>query len=90
MKPVRVIILAVAVVSAGLAGFLALKLTSGRAPMTSAEPVIEREPTVNVLVASKSLPVGSRLDGDAIHWMSWPKDGVVDGLITGVGKEKGR
>jgi pilus assembly protein CpaB len=29
MKPVRVIILAVAVVSAGLAGFLALKLTSG-------------------------------------------------------------
>ncbi|MCV9962299.1 Flp pilus assembly protein CpaB [Pararhizobium sp. BT-229] len=82
MKPVRVIILAVAVVSAGLAGFLALKLTSGRAVVGSTEPVIEREPTINVLVASKSLPVGSRLDADAVHWLSWPKDGVVDGLIT--------
>ncbi|WP_428427070.1 Flp pilus assembly protein CpaB [Pararhizobium sp.] len=82
MKPVRVIILAVAVASAGLAGFLALKLTSGRTVTSTAEPVIEREPTVNVLVASKSLPVGSRLDPDAVHWISWPKDGVVEGLIT--------
>ncbi|KQY13230.1 Flp pilus assembly protein CpaB [Rhizobium sp. Root482] len=81
MKPVRVIILAVAVVSAGLAGFLALKLTSGKGG-SSAEPVVERAPVVNVLVASKSLPVGSRLNADSIHWVSWPKDGIVDGLIT--------
>ncbi|WP_275787785.1 Flp pilus assembly protein CpaB [Pararhizobium gei] len=81
MKPVRVIILAVAVVSAGLAGFLALKLAGGR-PMSLAEPVVEREPTINVLVASKSLPVGSRLGADDLHWVSWPKDGVVEGFIT--------
>ncbi|MEI2301204.1 Flp pilus assembly protein CpaB [Ensifer sp. MJa1] len=81
MKPVRIIILAVAVLSAAAAGLLAMKLT--RAPaMQSAEPLIERAPTINVLVASKSLPVGSRLGGDSIHWMAWPKDGVVDGLIT--------
>lgn len=81
MKPVRVIILAVAVVSAGLAGFLALNLTSGNTG-SSAEPVVERAPVVNVLVASKSLPVGSRLNADSMHWVSWPKDGIVDGLIT--------
>ena len=82
MKPVRVIILAVAVASAGLAGLLALKLTSGKTVISTAEPVIEREPTVNVLVASKGLPVGSRLSPDSVHWLSWPKDGVVEGLIT--------
>ncbi|NVD37241.1 Flp pilus assembly protein CpaB [Ensifer sp. HO-A22] len=81
MKPVRIIILTVAVASAAMAGLLAMKLTRGPAQLT-AEPVIERAPTVNVLVASKSLPVGSRLGGDAVHWMAWPKDGVVDGLIT--------
>lgn len=81
MKPVRIIILAVAVGSAVLAGLLAMNLAQGPAPLV-AEPVIERAPTVNVLVASKSLPVGSRLGGDAVHWMAWPKDGIVDGLIT--------
>ena len=81
MKPVRIIILAVAVLSAAMAGLLAMKLTRAPAPQM-AEPVIERAPTVNVLVASKSLPVGSRLGGDSIQWMAWPKDGVVDGLIT--------
>ncbi|MBK5565657.1 Flp pilus assembly protein CpaB [Ensifer sp. 2YAB10] len=81
MKPVRIIILAVAVLSAAMAGLLAMKLTRAPAQLT-AEPVVERAPTVNVLVASKSLPVGSRLGGDSIHWMAWPKDGVVDGLIT--------
>ncbi|KQV44310.1 MULTISPECIES: Flp pilus assembly protein CpaB [unclassified Rhizobium] len=82
MKPVRVIILAVAVLSAGLAGFLALKLTGGRNVVTQGEPVVEREPTVNVLVASKSLAIGSRLDGDSIRWASWPEGSLVDGLIT--------
>ncbi|KQW63333.1 MULTISPECIES: Flp pilus assembly protein CpaB [unclassified Ensifer] len=81
MKPVRIIILAVAVASAAMAGLLAMKLTRGPSPQM-AEPLIERAPTVNVLVASKSLPVGSRLGGDAVHWMAWPKDGVVEGLIT--------
>ncbi|MDK1383845.1 Flp pilus assembly protein CpaB [Sinorhizobium sp. 8-89] len=81
MKPVRIIILAVAVTSAAMAGLLAMKLTRGPAPQM-AEPLIEQAPTVNVLVASKSLPVGSRLAADSIHWMAWPKDGIVDGLIT--------
>ena len=82
MKPVRVIILAVAVVSAGLAGFLALKLTGGKQVIQMSEPVIEQAPSINVLVASKSLPVGSRINADSIRWMAWPKDGVVEGLIT--------
>ncbi|AWI59484.1 Flp pilus assembly protein CpaB [Sinorhizobium fredii] len=81
MKPVRIIILAVAVGSAAMAGLLAMKLTRAPAQRT-AEPLVEQAPSINVLVASKSLPVGSRLGGDSIHWMAWPKDGVADGMIT--------
>jgi pilus assembly protein CpaB len=81
MKPVRILILAVAVGSAAIAGLLAMKLTRAPAP-SMAEPVIEQAPTVNVLVASKSLPVGSRLGADAIHWTAWPKDSVAEGMIT--------
>ncbi|OHV80576.1 Flp pilus assembly protein CpaB [Ensifer sp. LCM 4579] len=81
MKPVRIIILAVAVGSAAMAGLLAMKLTRGRAPQIAA-PVIEREPTINVLVASKSLPVGARLGAESIHWMAWPKDNIAEGMIT--------
>ncbi|MEY9167773.1 pilus assembly protein CpaB [Sinorhizobium fredii] len=81
MKPVRIIILAVAVGSAAMAGLLAMKLT--RAPaQRMAEPLVEQAPSINVLVASKSLPVGSRLGAASIHWMAWPKDGVADGMIT--------
>lgn len=81
MKPARIFILAVAVVSAGLAGLLAMSIT-GPTVVEMAEPVIEHEPTVNVLVMAKSLPVGARLSADAIRWMAWPKAGIVDGFIT--------
>ncbi|MCA1490052.1 Flp pilus assembly protein CpaB [Sinorhizobium alkalisoli] len=81
MKPVRIIILAVAVGSAAMAGLLVMKLTRGRAPQIAA-PVIEREPTINVLVASKSLPVGARLGAESIRWMAWPKDNIAEGMIT--------
>lgn len=82
MKPVRIIILSVAVLSAGLAGVLALNLTRGQSVTDVSEPVVEQMPTINVLVASKNLPVGSRLNGESIRWMAWPKEGVAAGAIT--------
>jgi pilus assembly protein CpaB len=81
MKPTRIIILAVAVVAAGLAGLLAMKISGRKAP-DIVETVIQKEPTVKVLVSAESLPVGSRLNEKAMEWMSWPKDGIVEGFIT--------
>jgi pilus assembly protein CpaB len=84
MRPARFIVLAVAVVAAGLAGVLALNLTS-RQPVVitqTAEPVIERVEVDDVLVAASSLPIGSRLSEDALAWQEWPKNAVVDGFIT--------
>ena len=50
--------------------------------VTQVQSVVEKEPTVNVLVSSANLPVGARIDDKAVHWMPWPQDGVVQGFIT--------
>ncbi|MDE1997264.1 MAG: Flp pilus assembly protein CpaB [Rhizobiaceae bacterium] len=83
MKPARLMILAVAVVAAGLAGLLAMRLAGTRnvVPQQVAA-VVEKEATVNVLVADSNLPVGARLNQKSIHWMAWPQGGVVKGFIT--------
>ncbi|MBA1348763.1 MULTISPECIES: Flp pilus assembly protein CpaB [Rhizobium] len=82
MKPARLIILAVAVVAAGLAGLLAMRMAGSGGVVTQVRSVVEKEPTVNVLVSSGNLSVGARLDDQSVHWMAWPQGGVVPGLIT--------
>ena len=81
MRPARIIILAVAVVSAGVAGLLALKVASGGSPVQT-EAVVEREPTINVLVAKESMPVGARLNPETLAWAAWPEGSLVEGFIT--------
>ena len=83
MKPARIMILAVAAVAAGMAGLLAMRLAGSRniVPQQVAA-VVEKEATINVLVASANLPVGSRLNEKSVHWMGWPESGIVKGLIT--------
>jgi pilus assembly protein CpaB len=83
MRPARIIILAVAVVSAGVAGFLALQVArGGSTSIIQTETVVEREPTINVLVAKGSLPVGARLSPDTMAWAAWPEGSIVEGFIT--------
>ncbi|THV24074.1 Flp pilus assembly protein CpaB [Peteryoungia ipomoeae] len=80
MQPARLIILAVAIVAAGTAGFLAMRLSGSSAVVQ--EATVEHEPTVDVLVTAKNLPVGSRLDESSMRWMAWPQSSIVDGFIT--------
>ncbi|SSC65749.1 Flp pilus assembly protein CpaB [Ciceribacter selenitireducens] len=83
MKPARIIILAVAIVAAGMAGLLAMRLSGSRSVvMEQAESVVKKEPTVNVLVSAANLPVGSRLDEKSMRWMAWPEGSVIEGFIT--------
>ena len=81
MKPARILILTVAVVAACLAGVLAMRLSGTSAPQI-AETIIEKQPSINVLVSSANLPVGSRLNEENLRWLPWPEDGVVEGVIT--------
>lgn len=83
MKPARVIILSVALFAAGAAAFLALKLTGReRVVQMQAETRIEKEPSINVLVAGANLPVGSRLTEESMRWQGFPEGGVSEGFIT--------
>jgi pilus assembly protein CpaB len=83
MKPARVIVLSVALLAAGAAAFLALKLTGReRVVQLQGETVVKKEPSINVLVAAANLPVGSRLTPDSMRWTGFPEGTVVDGFIT--------
>ena len=83
MKPARLIILSVALLAAGAAAFLALKLTGReRVVELQAETVIKKEPSINVLVAAANLPVGSRLTEESMRWTGFPESSIVEGFIT--------
>lgn len=83
MKPARLIILTVAVVAAGAAAFMALNLKRGETVVQmQSETVIQKEPVVDVLVASANLPIGARLNEESMKWVGWPQSGVVEGFIT--------
>jgi pilus assembly protein CpaB len=83
MKPARIFILIVALVAAGLAGLLAMSMSGPKQVVVQqAERTITKDPSVNVLVASASLPVGARLSDKAMRWMAWPKTDLVNGFIT--------
>lgn len=82
MKPARIIILSVAVVAAGLAGMIAMNLASTPQVVEKAEAIIQKEPTINVLVSAANLPVGSRLNPDSVRWVAWPQGSVTQGYVT--------
>lgn len=78
----RFVVLGVALVAAGGAGYLAMNM-SKPAPVAeiapaSSGPRIELE---EVLVASQNLPIGSAIDGTT-RWQEWPKGAVGPEYIT--------
>jgi pilus assembly protein CpaB len=84
MKTVRIVVLAVAAVSAvGLAvlvrGALSGKPTSQAA---AAVPVVKTEPMVKVLVAKRDLKIGDRLAADDLDWQEWPQKALNPAFIT--------
>ena len=85
MKSAQIIVLGVAVAAAGGAGMIAMDLAEPppMPPMpmqtTEAPPAIE---TVQVLVATQTLPVGMRIEPGMLEWREWPRDALADGFIT--------
>jgi pilus assembly protein CpaB len=83
MGPVRVVILAVALVAAVGAALLVRGIAKGQAtaPVAAAAPVVER-PMTEVLVAKRDLPAGTVLTEEDMAWQAWPKDSVNESFIT--------
>lgn len=82
MGVARLAIFGVAALAAVGAGFLALQLASpaDEPVIINAQPVEPPIKLVDVLVASRDIPMGNRVD-DALDWMAWPEDGV-SGLLV--------
>ncbi|ABS61855.1 SAF domain protein [Parvibaculum lavamentivorans DS-1] len=80
MNPVRIGVLVLALVAAGLAALLARGLVSG-----NDEPVEQKvveAPTTEVLVASSNLQLGQRIGGGDLRWQRWPDTSLNGAYIT--------
>jgi pilus assembly protein CpaB len=80
MSKMRIMMFALAAGSAGMAALLA-KGFIGKAPEVQTE-VINTVQTVDVLVAAKDLQVGEKLVSGTIIWKPWPKDNVLESMVT--------
>ncbi|GAA5539716.1 hypothetical protein Brsp02_00309 [Brucella sp. NBRC 113783] len=81
MKSARLLILGVAVIAAGGAGYIAMNLA---APPPAPVVVASETPQIQleeVLVATENLGVGAELTSQ-MRWQSWPAEAISDGYIT--------
>ncbi len=80
MKPIQLILIAVALVAALGAGFIMMNLSNQPAPVAQIAP--QKETTVQVLVANEKISMGNRLTTERINWQEWPESGVREGFVT--------
>jgi pilus assembly protein CpaB len=85
MGAARIIVLSLAMVAAiGLAIVVRGMMANNRAPTpaAAASERLPQTPMVRVLVASRDLPVGTRLSPSDLRWQNWPEDGLNPGFFT--------
>ncbi|TCD16421.1 Flp pilus assembly protein CpaB [Oricola cellulosilytica] len=78
----RIVILLIAILSAGVAGYIAMNMASPS--QTQVAEVAEVAPAIEldeVLVASKTIPTGTALDGQ-LRWQDWPVGSLSPDFIT--------
>ena len=85
MKPVQLLVLGVALIAAIGLAMVARNMMSAPAPIQVAEGqkvIIEKAPTVDVLVANEAIPMGSSLGEQRLAWEEWPEASLRDSFIT--------
>jgi pilus assembly protein CpaB len=84
MSPVRLFILVIAALAAIVLAFMVRGIFASKAPpppaAVAAAPAAK--PTVQVLVAKRDLPIGTRLTGADMGLQPWPAEGVSPTYIT--------
>jgi pilus assembly protein CpaB len=75
----RIIVLGLAIGSAGLAAYLANGFLGG--PAQTVPVMVDNVATVKVLMASKSIPMGEKLTS-GITWLDWPEKSLTSSMIT--------
>jgi pilus assembly protein CpaB len=83
MKPVRIIVLAVAAVCAvGLAVIVRVALSGKPTTTAVARPLPPPRPTARVLVARHDLKLGDRLGDADLDWKTYPRDELDPAWVT--------
>jgi pilus assembly protein CpaB len=77
MKLARVAVLGIAVGAGLVAAIIAMRLSApAPAPEVVATDNQTPAPTVQVLVATKDVPIGGKLQAESMQWQDWPRSGV--------------
>lgn len=80
LSPSRIILLSVALITGGVAAFLAAQLSTPPEPVAAPEPLVA--PTVQVLVAKNAIGIGQRVTADIVEWTAWPEASVRSEFVT--------
>ena len=89
MKVTRLLVLAVALGAGIVAALLAVKISNREpepAQIVAAPTEAPRIDTIDVLVASKDLPVGYRIAAGDLVWQSFPKTGIAEVYVNRLAK----
>lgn len=81
MNRMRLLILAAALAAAGMAVYLSSGLMKAPPPQQPAPVAVQKNETVDVLIAGRDIAPGERLGATGLQWRSWPKDGVAADMI---------
>lgn len=85
MKPSRIALLAVALLSGAMAAYLALPRDQRLAePAAVAQANVVQEPRMQVLIAKEPIGLGQRLSASSMAWEDWPEGSVRADYITAV------
>ncbi len=82
MNRMRLILLAAALVAALLAAYLSMAILRRPAPQAPQPAPVQKSETVDVVVASRNIEAGEKLDSLAIQWRSWPREGLAADMIS--------
>jgi pilus assembly protein CpaB len=89
LRPSRLALLVLALVAGGIAAYFATSIDQGEtAPPPAAVTVVAEPvapppvPTLQILVATRTIALGQRLSAGAVEWKAWPTDAMRDDYIT--------
>ena len=85
LRPSRILLLLVALFAGGTAAFLAVHRDPAPVPEAVQEVAAAAPPavvTTRVLVASKPIGLGQRLNGNLVEWQDWPETAIRPEYVT--------
>lgn len=81
MNTTRLVILAVAVLAAGGAGYMAMTMSETPPPVAEVAAAVPSMPVKDVLITDADLPLGASLAGQ-LRWQIWPETAINPAFIT--------